>query len=132
MCCAAAVLQLCCGCAAAVLRCLKPHVGGNLLFQRLQQWQNPEANTKECISRRPAKMNTAESFQWWSCCQPPPLFTFPPFVHFIDIHKCRMAQRLITHIETMMCSDVSQQTEGQMKQEAKFSVLRHASDQGCA
>jgi len=40
------------------------------------------------------------------------LLTFPLFVHFIDIHDCHMPQRLITPIETVMCQDVSQQTEG--------------------
>ena len=29
----------------------------------------------------------------------------------IDMHDCQMAQRLIAHIETVMCQDVSQQTE---------------------
>ena len=54
------------------------------------------------------------------------LLTFPHFVHFIGIHDCQMAQRLITRIETIICCDVSQQTEGQKKQGANFSVPRHA------
>ena len=35
------------------------------MFQKLKRWQNPEPNTKECISQHPAKMNTTESFHGW-------------------------------------------------------------------
>ena len=57
----------------------------------------------------------------------PLLLTVPLLVHFIDIHDCQMAGCLITHIETIMCWDVPQQTEGQRKQRANFIVPRHAS-----
>ena len=30
--------------------CFKPLVGVNPIFQKLQKWQTPEPNTKECMS----------------------------------------------------------------------------------
>ena len=40
---------LCCG----SMQASKPQVGGQLIFRKLQRWQNPEPNTKECMSRHP-------------------------------------------------------------------------------
>ena len=42
--------------------------GATQIFQKLQKWQTPDPNAKECISRHPAKMNTTESLHGWSWC----------------------------------------------------------------
>ena len=74
----------------------KPWVGGAQILRKLQKWQNPEANTKECISRHPAKMNTTESFHGWSCCSPSSsYFRFLSILLTYMIAKCRNISLLI-------------------------------------
>ena len=51
--------------------------------------------------------------------------SFPP-----PVHDCQLAPRLLPHIETIMCYDVSRQTEGQRKAGANVSVRRQASTAG--
>ena len=114
--------------------CFKPSVGGNVIFQKLQV---EKPRTKHNRMHVPTACKDEHSgIISWVVMLLLLLLTFPLFVHFIAIRDSQMAHLLITRIETIMCWDVSQQTEGQREAASKISVccdmLQHASTVGAA
>ena len=84
---------------------------GTTLFQKHTQMSKSGPEQSETLALTPCKQQ--------HCCINSVLgafllllLIFSFLFHFIDIHDCQMAQRLIAHIEMIMCQDVPQQAEG--------------------
>ena len=105
---------VCCGMlrhSAACCGMLQAVGGGNLIFENAWKLANRYIKHKTMHLLTPCNdgHNIIISYVVKLLLR---LVTFPLFVHFIDIHDCQMVQCLIIHIETIVCWDVSQQTEG--------------------